>query len=354
MSDYKKHVKEALDRVYLKAGETAEEADIKDIKWIILSDMHRGQGDRADDFEKCKPVYHAALGYYLDAGYTLFLLGDVEDLWECFPRKVIRTYNDTLLLEKKFIDRDPKRYVRLFGNHDDRWCIPSNVKKYLSPYIVNDRVEEGRIFKFRLGTKERTLFFAHGHQGDLANDRISKLSRFVVRYIWRPIQVLTHIPSSTPATDFEARSQHEKAMYEWASAHKGLMLICGDTHHPVFASEVHRDSIQEDIERLNRKLTKTRDPRAKRSIREEIHYKHAELEMVLSKAEDRGSVWAREDVKTKPCYFNSGTCSFADGDITGIEIADGRIRLVRWPDDNDNPRRKVLREADLRKLLLKC
>ena len=32
-----------------------------------------------------------------------------------------------------------------------------------------------------------------------------------------------------------------------------------------------------------------------------------------------------------PCYFNTGCCSFPDGDITGIEIADGAIRLVRWP-----------------------
>jgi hypothetical protein len=32
-----------------------------------------------------------------------------------------------------------------------------------------------------------------------------------------------------------------------------------------------------------------------------------------------------------PCYFNTGCCSFPDGDITGLEIADGEIRLVRWP-----------------------
>ncbi|MBA3748219.1 MAG: hypothetical protein H0W96_12120 [Solirubrobacterales bacterium] len=32
-----------------------------------------------------------------------------------------------------------------------------------------------------------------------------------------------------------------------------------------------------------------------------------------------------------PCYFNTGCCSFGDGDITGIEIGDGKIRLMRWP-----------------------
>ena len=32
-----------------------------------------------------------------------------------------------------------------------------------------------------------------------------------------------------------------------------------------------------------------------------------------------------------PCYFNTGCCSFPDGDVTGLEIADRQIRLVRWP-----------------------
>ncbi len=38
-----------------------------------------------------------------------------------------------------------------------------------------------------------------------------------------------------------------------------------------------------------------------------------------------------------PCYFNTGCCSFGDGDITGLEIADGEIRLVRWPDRDGKP-----------------
>jgi len=48
-----------------------------------------------------------------------------------------------------------------------------------------------------------------------------------------------------------------------------------------------------------------------------------------------------------PCYFNTGCCAFEDGDVTGIEIADGDIRLVRWPDDDDSPRQKVLQSESL-------
>jgi hypothetical protein len=48
-----------------------------------------------------------------------------------------------------------------------------------------------------------------------------------------------------------------------------------------------------------------------------------------------------------PCYFNTGCCAFEDGDITGIEIAEGEIRLVRWPDDDNRPMRKVLQSESL-------
>jgi hypothetical protein len=56
---------------------------------------------------------------------------------------------------------------------------------------------------------------------------------------------------------------------------------------------------------------------------------HAELEFA------RTSVRRPEEVVTvaPPCYFNTGCCSFPDGDITGIEIAGGEMRLVRWPGD---------------------
>ena len=43
-----------------------------------------------------------------------------------------------------------------------------------------------------------------------------------------------------------------------------------------------------------------------------------------------------------PCYFNTGCCSFGDGDITGLELAEGEIRLVRWSCSDGAPARRVL------------
>ena len=52
-----------------------------------------------------------------------------------------------------------------------------------------------------------------------------------------------------------------------------------------------------------------------------------------------------------PCYFNTGCCCFGDGDVTGIEIADGEIRLVRWPNDEGEPLPKVLASEKLANVL---
>jgi hypothetical protein len=52
-----------------------------------------------------------------------------------------------------------------------------------------------------------------------------------------------------------------------------------------------------------------------------------------------------------PCYFNTGCCSFGDGDITALEIDRGEIRLVRWPNDADEPLPKELAKAEVREVL---
>jgi hypothetical protein len=34
--------------------------------------------------------------------------------------------------------------------------------------------------------------------------------------------------------------------------------------------------------------------------------------------------------EVRPSYFNSGCCCFKDGNITGIEITEGGINLIKW------------------------
>ena len=35
----------------------------------------------------------------------------------------------------------------------------------------------------------------------------------------------------------------------------------------------------------------------------------------------------------RPSYFNTGCCSFGDGDVTALEFCGEQVRLVRWLDD---------------------
>ena len=54
----------------------------------------------------------------------------------------------------------------------------------------------------------------------------------------------------------------------------------------------------------------------------------------------------------RPVYFNTGCCSYGDGDITGLVIEGGKIGLVRWLDNNGDARpQQLVPPADLREIL---
>ncbi|MEJ2050005.1 MAG: hypothetical protein P8Y60_09245, partial [Calditrichota bacterium] len=173
------------------------------------------------------------------------------------------------------------------------------------------------------------LFFVHGHQGTLESDKFSWLSRLFVRYIWRPFQRLTGITATTPAKNFDLRLKHETAMHGWAKDQKGLILISGHTHHPVFTSESHETYLQRQIDHLRSNLKVAKTAKEKQDLQKELEVLVSRLNWVLAKS---NGVRLEIPKDQKPCYFNTGCCSFPDGDITGLEIENGKIRLVRWPD----------------------
>jgi hypothetical protein len=69
------------------------------------------------------------------------------------------------------------------------------------------------------------------------------------------------------------------------------------------------------------------------------------------KLKKRGDIILPDFTNYKPSYFNSGCCCFSDGDITGIEITNGMIRLVKWKYTNAQPQRILLEEVALEKFL---
>ena len=147
-----------------------------------------------------------------------------------------------------------------------------------------------------------TLFMTHGHQGTLGSDRFKFFSRWALqfyRFMQNRFAVTWFGGVDLPSKDAALRSEHDLIMYNWASSQEKMMLIAGHTHRPVWAGR--------------------------------------------TKEEQRAPGSA-------PAYFNTGCCKFADGDITGMEIQDGMLRLIRWKTTAGESLRTVLQEAPLREL----
>lgn len=346
----------ALDGAFRRALEQEQAEgervlDIRSAKLVIFSDHHKGRRDGADDFRLCERAYNAALAYYDRLQYLLIVMGDVEELWEDWPETVLKAYPHTLALEGKF-QRDG-RYLRFWGNHDDAWSHPDLVEQWLVPALggLPLKVREALILHVRDGEEELgRVFLVHGHQGTFDADRIAPLSRFAVRYFWRPFQRIFKIYLNTPARDFELRYAHESAMYSWSCEQQKVVLITGHTHRPVFKSESQEEVVRKSLKDAEEKLLKYPD---NTRLQQEIAELSAELEWVL--AQNRLSAKELPMVEfKKPSYFNTGCCAFLDGDVTGLEFSDGEIRLVRWPDDEAHPRPKILAKAKLKDVFAAC
>lgn len=276
-------------------------------QFIIFSDQHKGNKDRSDDFASNEANYIAALNYYHQQCYHYINLGDAEELWKYEAHTVIQKYPAALQAEANF--QADNKYYRTFGNHDLLWKNKLDVILHLkSVFKMPLPVYEGLILRTSIDSVPLQFFLTHGHQGDKMSDN-NAFSTWLVAHIWAPIQRFLVINVNTPANDFYLRDKHNRLMYDWSSYKKNTLLITGHTHKPVFASG---------------KYTSV-----------DAH--------AISTAENSSNL--------KPSYFNSGCCCYNDGDITGIEIADGFIRLVKWYKKNDIPMRVILEEKLLAELI---
>lgn len=298
---------------------------------IIFSDQHKGGRDGSDDFMLAETNYLTALGYYYDKGFTLVNLGDCEELWENKPSVVIEKNRTSLLEEARFLQQD--RYYRIFGNHDLEWAYAILRDQFLKPLFGPKlKVLEGLILRIPYNNADYNIFLTHGHQGDLRSDG-NAFSKWFVAAIWTPIQRFFDIKLDTISDNFDLVDKHNVIMYEWSQQSPATLLISGHTHKPVFASMDH-------IDRLTKQLLKAREKG-----------NDMEITLLQSALEKRQTEYAgKQFIKTmvSPSYFNTGCCCFNDGDITGIEIAEGFIRLIKWEEHEKNgPTRIVLEESPL-------
>jgi len=260
----------------LRAFRAAPEIPFDDSsKIVMMSDCHRGDGSRADAFAGNQDLFCAALCDYYEKQYTYIELGDGDELWEneriC---DIISTYPTAFELLSRFY-RSGRLYF-LYGNHDMEKRKPGfyarkvvlfdEKEKRDVPLFPDINVYEGLTLRHTV-TKDR-IFLLHGHQADLLNGPLWRVSRFLVRYVWRPLELLGVGDPTSAAQNHRRKSTVERRLVRWAKKEK-RMLIAGHTHRPVFP-----------------------EPGA-------------------------------------PLYFNDGSC-VCPHSVTALEIKDGQISLVSW------------------------
>ena len=286
-------------------------------RYILFSDIHKGAGDKADDFMPCKETYLKALDHYYDNGFTLTLLGDIEELWENKIPEVMRTHQDVFEAEARFF---PERYLRIVGNHDDAWLDPVNVATYLAPLFPKIKILPGVVFEFEDEETYGEILLVHGHQGTLDSDLLSGFSPHLLP-AFRQLQNSVRIGRTTPATNDYLRGEHDTQMYHWASTKGKLILIAGHTHRPVWSSLTHLEQLYMQFYSLRANPPKTKN----KKYQEQYHGLLRDITKRKTKCPP-----VNDTIKTTPCYFNTGCCRFEDGDITGIEITGQSISLVKW------------------------
>lgn len=248
-------------------------------KFILFSDCHRSDNSFADDFADNRNVYFHAMTQYYKEGFSYFELGDGDELWEnVYFKTIFEAHKSVYLLLKKF--HDSNRYFKIWGNHEMNFKDKKNVEKILFTYTntQNDTVQplftgiqchEALVLQHKETKQE--LFLTHGHQADYMNYVGWKINRFLVRILWRPLQIWGISDPTSPAKNYVERIKIELRIKKWIANNNRKLTIVGHTHRPSFS------------------------------------YPNAH---------------------TVP-YFNDGSCVHPRS-ITGIEIVEGTITLIKW------------------------
>lgn len=309
--------------------------DIGQTPVIIFSDQHKGARDGSDDFAAAEANYMAALEHYNDSNFYFINLGDSEELWENTVNAVIKNYPATFKAEQLFLERNA--YCKIIGNHDLFW----KNDPLLAPGILKDLfgqpvpIYEAAVLRISLADKNLDILCTHGHQGDAQSDG-NAFSKWFVSYIWGPLQSFLQINTNSVSANEELKSLHNQIMYQWASKKPNALLITGHTHQPVFESLTH-------LERLLLQLEMAKDKNNTTEI--------ASIETEIATRRQQYNFVNQSYKNLNPSYFNTGCCCFQGGTITGIEIANGYIRLVKWSYQNNTPTRTIAEETPLTQLL---
>jgi len=313
-----------------------------DTKYALFSDLHLGDGRKSDIFVHNEKTMIFALEYYKENGYSIILLGDIEELWQFNFIEIHDKYDKSIY--KLLRSFKGNRVHRIFGNHDNDWKRPLT-----DPILYNENIQHGAPEAIKLGDD---IFLVHGHQGDKTCDRKTWESRYLSRKLKSlvPIGKVFGV-SNRSATQSQVPKNREKLYYNWAKENK-VILICGHTHNAIFASRSYYWWLKEQITKKGKELKIcSKDKVRNWELYKEIEKLKADL-LYEDKMLRNYNRLVRRGTPL-PCYFNTGCGHFNDG-ITNIEIEGDKIRLIKWHKDYslalEQPREILWNEKSLSEL----
>lgn len=228
-----------LDRAYKNAPEIPFN---NNSKLVLFSDCHRGDNSFADDFANNRNIYFHALKHYFAEGFSYCELGDGDELWENNAfRPIFEAHENVYQLMRLFyIDN---RLHLLWGNHDMVYQDPEYVKKNLYTYFdaksgkvkpLFPGIQYYEAIKLVHTDTQQELFLTHGHQADWWNYTFWKWSRFLVRVLWKPLNVMGIADPTSPAKNYKELIKIERRIKKWITDNNNIVTITGHTHRPRF------------------------------------------------------------------------------------------------------------------------
>ena len=266
--------KKRLDRAY----KNAKIIDFDNAsKFILFSDCHRGDNSFADDFANNRNIYFHALKHYFYEGYEYCEVGDGDELWENLNfESILYAHKNVYLLMKQF--HDANKLHMIWGNHDMVYRDPKYVEKHITTYFDPKTGKDEDLFRgieyheaivLKHCETNQEVFLTHGHQADWWNYLFWRWSRFMVRVLWKPLNVMGIADPTSPAKNYKELIKVERRTKKWISENDNLITVVGHTHRPRFP--------------------------------------------------EPGDI----------AFFNDGSCVHPRS-ITGIEIENGKISLIKW------------------------
>lgn len=83
----------------------------------------------------------------------------------------------------------------------------------------------------------REIYLTHGHQADFFNSVMWRTSRFLVRYVWRPLEAVGFLDPTSAAKNNTKKRKVERILTDWADKN-ACILITGHTHRPMLDESV--------------------------------------------------------------------------------------------------------------------